>query len=200
MASLDDLIGRALGDGLTAWAAAPTGTTLVVVALMALPLGPAEVTALAAGALAASSGVSPWQAVATVAFGMALGDVVVYLIGGPLERALRRHTRAAAPLDRWRSRVAARPVRRDACIVAFRFLPGARTPTALASRGAGVGAVRYVLLVVTGSLAWSALWVVAGEAVGAVPGLPVSVLAVAGVLMFPAVVSSSRRLSRHPSL
>ena len=174
--------------------------TLVVVALMALPLGPAEVTALAAGALAASSGASPWQAVATVAFGMALGDVVVYLIGGPLERALRRHTRAAATLDRWRSRVAARPVRRDAYIVAFRFLPGARTPTALASRGAGVGAVRYVLLVVTGSLAWSALWVVAGDAVSAVPGLPVSVLAVAGVLMFPAVVSSSRRLSRHPSL
>lgn len=155
---------------------------LLILVLVSVPLGPAEPTAVAAGVLVAASVLPPVLTIVVVAVGMTLGDVLTYQAGA----AILRRTRRAHRFDRWRQALRARPVRRDLVIIGLRFLPGARTPAALAARGAGVDAGRFILLAAGGSLLWAVLWVSGGGAVAQV--VPPGLLAACLVSLLLAVV------------
>ncbi|WP_191089684.1 DedA family protein [Nesterenkonia ebinurensis] len=137
---------------------------LLLLVLMAIPLGPAEPTAVAAGVMISASALSPLPTVLIIAAGMTIGDVLTHQAGRPLLRALQQKPRAAQRIDFWSRALQHQPLGRDAAVAGLRFIPGARTPAALAARAAGVGGVRFMLLAVAGSLAWASLWVLGGEA------------------------------------
>ncbi|GAB4004431.1 hypothetical protein GCM10029992_49360 [Glycomyces albus] len=123
--------------GLAVESVMPAWGFLVFVPLaVAVPMGPAEATAAMAGALAGPASAPQWLAILVVAAGMFAGDLLAYGAGGPITCRLRRHPRAANRLDRWRRRLESRPAWRDLAVIGLRFVPGARTPSALAARGA----------------------------------------------------------------
>lgn len=165
--------------------AGPPAELLLVVGLVGLPAGPAEPTALAAGLLAIRPEIPLEAGVLAVATGMAGGDLLSIGLARRLSRRRpvddhgvrrARHPRA----DRARhllARQADRPARAMLVLAGSRFLPGLRTPTAVAAGLAGLPVRRCVLAVSVGSLAWAAAWVSAGrlgasafDAAGDAPG------------------------------
>lgn len=152
---------------------------LVMFALLAVPLGPAEPAALATAGLVGASALPAGPAILALAAGMVLGDVVVHRVAEPLLGALHRKPRAAQKMARWERHLRRRPVWRDAAVFGLRFIPGCRTPAALAARAAGVARLRFTFVAAAGSLAWAGLWVTAGAALTA--ALPSWVLIAAGV-------------------
>lgn len=144
---------------LPAWA-----LLLLFILLMAVPMGPAEPTALIAGALVSASVLPLVPAVLVLAMGMLLGDVLAYWAGGLISRRIGKHPKGAQRLKRWQHHLDKNPGSRGVSIVGLRFLPGAHTPSALAARGSRVGEVQYVTLAAVGSLLWATLWVAGGAA------------------------------------
>ena len=139
---------------------------MLVLLLMAVPMGPAEPTAVIAGALVSASVLPLVPAVLVLAVGMLVGDMLAYWAGGLICRKIGKHHKGAQRLERWHHHVEEHLGSRGVAIVGLRFLPGARTPSALAARGSGVGGVQYVTLAALGSLVWATLWL-AGGAVAA---------------------------------
>lgn len=178
-------------DGMT-WIAIP-----LLLLLLAIPMGPAEPAAAAAGALAGAGGFPLWAAATVAASGMFTGNLLTFCAGGPLIRRISRTPKGAVRLARWRTALEARPLRRDAAVVGLRMVPGARTPAALAARGTGLSVVRFCLLDAAGSLLWAALWTGAGAAAHQVPsevGGAFLILAAGGV-----VVLLHHRYHRRPA-
>lgn len=138
---------------------------LLVFLLMAVPMGPAEPVVVVTGALVSADVLPLAPAVLTLSGGMLVGDVLAYRAGGLISRKIGKHPRGAQRLERWQHHLEMHPRSRGAAIVGLRFLPGARTPSALAARGSGVGEVQYITLAAIGSLLWAALWVAGGAAV-----------------------------------
>ncbi|GAA3279806.1 VTT domain-containing protein [Nesterenkonia halobia] len=166
-------------------AESPVALLLVVVALIGLPAGPAEPTALAAGLLAIRPELPLEAGVVAAAAGMAGGDLLSIGLAHRLSRRRpvddhgARHARRPRA-DRARhllARQADRPALAMLVLAGGRFLPGLRTPTAAAAGLAGLPIRRCVLAVSVGSLAWAAVWVSAGrlgastlDAAGVAPG------------------------------
>lgn len=177
------------GDLLPPWA-----VLLLILVLMAVPLGPAEPTALAAGFLIGASALPSALTVTVVAAGMTAGDVVAHRAGGLVLRRARTDPRRARRLDRWEQTMRAHPVRRDLAVIGLRFLPGARTPSALAAGAAGVSTGRFILLAAGGSLLWAVSWTMlwaagAGAVVQSAPsGLLAGGMAALFLVMFIAPV------------
>lgn len=167
-------------------AVAPAWGFLVFVPLaLAVPMGPAEATAATAGALAGAAYAPPWLAILVVAAGMFAGDLLAYGAGGPITRRLRRFPKAANRLERWRRRLETRPAWRDLAVIGLRFVPGARTPSAVAARGTGVGLGRFCALTAAGSILWAAAWTTLGTAIAELSG-PVGT--VAAIVLVPVAV------------
>lgn len=165
---------------------------LILFALMAIPMGPAEPTALTAGVLVCAPVLSPSAAVLVIAAGMTLGDVLTHRASSPLLRMLRQKPAAAQRLDRWSQRLQSRPLCRDAAVAGLRFLPGARTPAVLAARAAGMTSARLMLLAGAGSLAWATLWVLGGGTlVHLLPGWVV-IAALLSVMLVAIALRSAR--------
>ncbi|WP_199040871.1 DedA family protein [Glycomyces salinus] len=157
----------------------PAWGFLVFVSLaMAVPMGPAEATAATAGALAGPASAPQWLASLVVAAGMFTGDLLAYGAGGPIARRLRRRSKAANRLDCWRRRLESRPARRDIAVIGLRFVPGARTPSALMARGSGIGLARFCVLTAAGSVLWAGVWTTLGSAIAEFSGPIASTAAV----------------------
>lgn len=152
--------------GLAVESVMPAWGFLVFVPLaVAVPMGPAEATAAMAGALAGPASAPQWLAILVVAAGMFAGDLLAYGAGGPITCRLWRHPRAANRLDRWRRRLESRPAWRDLAVIGLRFVPGARTPSALAARGSGISLIRFCVLTAAGSVLWALVWTNLGSAI-----------------------------------
>lgn len=175
-----------------------TGVALLVMfALMAVPLGPAEPTAILAGLLVGAGMAPLWVVVIVLALGMTAGDLIAFRAGGPVQRRLTRRPRGEAWLAAWRHHLQKRRLWRDVAVAGLRFIPGVRTPSALAARSTGIGTVRFCLLAAAGSVAWAAAWVGISGAAAARPGG----LAVVGALLVLTVVAGLiwRRCGRGAS-
>ncbi|WP_300343865.1 VTT domain-containing protein [Nesterenkonia sp.] len=135
---------------------------LSLLVVMAIPMGPAEPTALAAAALVSTAALPPLTTVVAIAAGMTLGDALTHRAAGPLLRRMRQKPHAAGRLHKWSQRLQRQRYGRDAAVAGLRLLPGARTPAALAARAAGISSPRFLLLAAAGSLIWAALWVLGG--------------------------------------
>lgn len=174
--------------GLAVDTVAPAWGFLVFVPLaMAVPMGPAEATAATSGALAGSAAAPPWLAVLVVAAGMFAGDLLAYGAGGPITRRLRRFPKAANRLERWRRRLETRQAWRDLAVIGLRFVPGARTPSALAARGTGVGLGRFCALTAAGSILWAGVWTTLGSAIAEFAGPAGTVAAIVLVPIAPLI-------------
>ncbi|HLS12877.1 MAG TPA: VTT domain-containing protein [Beutenbergiaceae bacterium] len=169
-----------LASDTSAWVA-----LLVLLALMAVPLGPAEPTAILAGLLVGAGMAPIWVVVLVLALGMTAGDLIAFRAGGPVQRRLARRPRAEAYLAAWRHHLHQRRLWRDAAVAGLRFIPGVRTPSALAARSTGIGTLRFGLLAAAGSVAWAAAWVGILGAAAARPGG----LVVVGALLVLTVVA-----------
>lgn len=145
------------------------GVLLLIFALLATPMGPAEPTALVAGAMAATGGLSLWLAIPVVAVGMFVGDLITFLAAAALTHRLLKSDRSGRRLRRWQTALNAQHVWRDLAIAGLRFMPGARTPAALAARGSGVSTTRFCILAAIGAIAWAVVWVGAASVVEALP-------------------------------
>lgn len=177
----------------------PTWLILVVaLLLMAVPMGPAEPTALTAGALVSAGALPAVTAVLALSAGMLLGDILTYHAGGPFARRIGRHPGGAQRLASWQHHIGRYPGSRCVAVLGLRFIPGARTPSALVARGSGVGEVQFITLTAAGSLLWAGLWVVAGATLTQVmsPGLLAVILAAA--LLVLVVLQATRCLLRSP--
>lgn len=155
----------------------------ILLVLMAIPMGPAEPTALTAAVLVSASTLPPMGAVLVIAAGMTLGDAVAHQAGRPAMKLLGQRPGAAQRLVRWSQRLQCQSLGRDVAVAGLRFLPGARTPAALVARAAGVSSARFILLAAAGSLAWATLWVLGGGTlVQALPGWTVAAVLLSVVL------------------
>ena len=142
---------------------------LIVFVLMAIPMGPAEPTAIVAGATATTVGLPLWLIIPVVAAGMLIGDLITFLSAGALQRRLLRRDRVRLRLRRWQTALNAQHVWRDLAVAGLRFIPCARTPAAMAARGSGLSTNRFCILAAAGATAWAAIWVGAASAVHTLP-------------------------------
>lgn len=168
--------------------------------LMAVPMGPAEPTAVVIGALVSAAVVPLVPAILTVAAGMLIGDVLTYRAGGVIAERISRRPDRAQRLKRWEHQLEAKPLWTAMGAAGLRFIPGARSPAALISRGAGMRSAQFCLLTAIGSLLWAALWVLGGAALTQIlsPVLLAAVLAAA--LLALVGLQASRCLLRSPKL
>lgn len=177
----------------------PTWLILILaLLLMAVPMGPAEPTAVVVGALVTASVVPLVPALLAVAAGMLLGDVLTYRAGGVIAQRVSRHSCHARRLKHWEQQLGAKPLWTAMGAAGLRFVPGARSPAALIARGAGMGGVQFAGLAAGGSLLWAALWVLGGAGLTQVlsPGLLAIIVALA--LLSLVIVHMIRCLSRSP--
>lgn len=182
-------------DLLTAWPIGSWGILALLFLLVAIPMGPAEPTAFAAGATAASLGVPLWQATVVVAAGMIVGDLTTYWLAGFFRHRLLRSPRAQQRLARWQFQLKKFRGRRDLAFVSLRFIPGARTPTAVAARFSGVSTARYIALAAIGAAAWAILWTSAA----AVFRHHIDLLLAAAVTAAVVLLAGCFRSSVHPA-
>lgn len=145
-------------------AVSPLWAFPAMMVLMALPMGPAEPTAVAAGLIAGAPLMPLWAVVLALTVGMLCGDLVVFRAGGVVERCVRRRG-GGGMIEVWQHRLDRHPRWRDIAVAGLRFVPGARTPAALAARSSGISSVRFCMLGAAGSLAWACLWTGAGSAI-----------------------------------
>ncbi|MGJ9424117.1 hypothetical protein [Aeromicrobium sp. CF3.5] len=131
---------------------------------MIIPFGPAEAAAIAAGALAHGDVVPLWAAVLVVAAGMLGGDFATYAAAGPMLGRARRLRERRPHFSALLSILATRPLCSDVGLAALRFIPGARTPTALMAREFGTTRTHFCVIVGVGSLLWAGLWTGGGSA------------------------------------
>lgn len=185
-----------VSDLLTAWPLGSWGVLALLFILVAIPMGPAEPTAFTAGATAASLGVPLWQATVVVAVGMLVGDLTTYWLAGTFRHRLIRRHRARQRLQRWQLQLNKCRGRRDLALAGLRFIPGARTPTAVAARYSGVSTPRYLALAAIGAVAWAVFWTSAAAVFRHHVGLLTAAAVIAAVVLFAGCVRSGAHPTR----
>lgn len=175
---------------------------LMVFGLLAIPMGPAEPTALAVGVATAGLDVPLWLSIAVIAAGMFVGDLIVYCTATAFTDRCFRSAGARNKLNRWRATLHGRPLGRDAMILVLRFIPGARTPAAILAANSGISIVRFCVLTVLGATCWATFWIGLVSIVGRLPWqlcLGVLLVVIGSVLLSQSIRTTPSARSPHSS-
>lgn len=169
--------------------------------LMAIPMGPAEVTSLTSGTLSTTTGLNFWIMLPALCLGAFIGDMATFLLSRKATSHLTQ--RWKSPNDQWHRRHVAWSHRLighiGLAVVLARFIPAARTPIAALAGTSSLSTCRYLGFSSLGVCLWVVAYTTAGYLLGehAAAFAPVLLGAVLPLAVIAAAFAMLNRILRR---